>query len=77
MINISDWIATVEGKVGIKKKIDTNCTEEELEGKKSVNINNYRFFQPVRNSLLDPAIVVMDLDQLTQDTPYVESDNVR
>ena len=32
-------------------------------------------FVSVHNSLLDPAMAVMGLDQLTQDTPNIESDN--
>ena len=77
MIHISYVIPTVEGAVGSKKqKIGTNCTEEESKNKKSVRINNSGFLLPIQNSLLDPAMVVMDLDQHTQDTSNIEIDNI-
>ena len=44
MINMSDKTATVDGTVGSKQKVGTNCIEEESEDKKSVHINNSRFF---------------------------------
>ena len=62
MISIPDGTAMVEGTVG-SKKVGTHFIEEESKDKKSVRINNSVFFLPVQSSLLDPAIVVMDLDQ--------------
>ena len=64
MINTSDEAAMVEDTVGKKHKVSTSYTDEESEDKKSESINYSRFVWPIRNSLLDPAMAVIDLDQL-------------
>ena len=74
MINI-DVAATVEVTV-LRKKVGTNCTEEESEHKKAVGINNSDVCLPILNSLLYLVMAAIDLDQLTQDKPSVKSDNV-
>ena len=55
-----------------KQKDGTNYTEEEYEDK-NLYVSIILDFS-VWNSLLDPAIAVMDLDQLTYDTLTIERD---
>ena len=64
----------VEGKVGREKQnVGTKCTEEESNDKKDVRSNNSVFCLTAQNSLLDPAMAVMDIDQLTLDIPNLNS----
>ena len=58
------------------QNVGTTCTEEESNDKKDVCSNNSVLCLTAQNSLLDPAMAVMDIDQLTLDIPNLNSCDV-
>ena len=64
----------VEVKVGREKqKVGTKCTEEESNDKRDVRSNNSMLCLTEQNPLLDPAMAVMDIDQLTLDIQNLDN----
>ena len=74
---ITEEFDAVEGKAGREKQnVGTKCTEEESNDKKDVRSNNSVLCLTKQNSLLDPAMAVINIDGLTLDIPNLNSCNV-
>ena len=74
---VTEEFDAVEGTVGMEKQnAGKKCTDEESNDKKYICTNNSVFSLTAQNSLLDPAMAVMDIDQITLDIPNLNSCNI-